>query len=53
MSRFPHGDIAKRLAAAVEPGAAEHGSGGMESFWPILAAGLFIVVVIVVFWDRE
>jgi len=25
----------------------------MESFWPILAAGLFVVVLIVVFWHRE
>jgi len=25
----------------------------MESFWPILAAGLFAVVLIVVIWHRE
>jgi len=25
----------------------------MESIWPILAAGLFVVVLIVVFWHRE
>jgi len=24
----------------------------MESIWPFLAAGLFVVVVIVLFWDR-